>query len=324
VRGRLASQLLSGPRARGPVEVAAQLLAVQAQDLRGARLVVRARTEGLSAGDVDRALTDERSLVISWLNRGTIHLVRSEDYRWLHALTTPQLAAGNARRLAQEGVSLSAAERGVAIVERALADEGPLTRLQLRDRLRAENIRTEGQALVHILMLASLRGIAVRGPIRDRQHAYALTHDWLGPARPFDREAALRELGRRYLRGHAPADERDLAKWAGIPLRNARAALAAARTTPPPDAELPAPRLLGPFDAVLCGWTSRAWILGSDEPAIVTGGLFRPFALVDGRAAAVWGFVDGQPKLAPLRRLTREERAALDAEAADVVRFLAA
>lgn len=52
------------------------------------RLAVRARTAGLGGADVDRALTDERSLV-TWVNRGTLHLARSEDYPWLHALTTP-------------------------------------------------------------------------------------------------------------------------------------------------------------------------------------------------------------------------------------------
>ena len=95
---------------------------------RGARLAIRARTTGLTAADVDRALTEERSLLVTWLNRGTLHLVRSEDYPWLHALTTPPLLTGSARRLAQEGVSPAAAERGVETIERALAEEGPLTR----------------------------------------------------------------------------------------------------------------------------------------------------------------------------------------------------
>ena len=42
------------------------------------------------SADVDRALTDERSLLIATLNRGTLHLVRSEDYPWLQALMTPR------------------------------------------------------------------------------------------------------------------------------------------------------------------------------------------------------------------------------------------
>ena len=70
---RLGAQLLSGPPARGPVAVAERLLAIQAQDPRGARLAIRARTSGLSAADVDRELTERRSLLITWLNRGTLH-----------------------------------------------------------------------------------------------------------------------------------------------------------------------------------------------------------------------------------------------------------
>src|SRR5581483_6744998 len=222
---RLAAQLLAGPPARDPVAVAERLLAVQAQDPRGARLAIRARTTGLTAADVDRALTDDRSLVVSWLNRGTLHLVRSEDYGWLHALTTPQLLTGNTRRLAQEGVSPDAAERGVATIVRSLADEGPLTRDELRARVDAAGLPTRGQALVHLLMLASLRGLTLRGPMRGGRHAYVLVRDWLGEPAAVDRDTALAELARRYLAGHGPADDRDLARWAGVPLRDARAGL---------------------------------------------------------------------------------------------------
>jgi cobalamin biosynthesis Mg chelatase CobN len=37
-----------------------------------ARLAVRTRTAGLTAVDVDRALSDERSLAVTWPNRGTL------------------------------------------------------------------------------------------------------------------------------------------------------------------------------------------------------------------------------------------------------------
>jgi len=88
-------------------------------------------------------------------------------------------------------------------------------------------VRTEGQALVHILMLACLRGLAVRGPMVEGRHAYALVRDWLGAPRPVERGSALAELARRYLAGHGPADDRDLAKWAGLGLRDVRAGLEA-------------------------------------------------------------------------------------------------
>ena len=91
-----------------------------------------------------------------------------------------------------------------------------------------------------------------------------------------------------------------------MPLRDARTGLAAiarrlvdARRTgsldlarrpagPPPSC--PPPRLLGAFDPLLLGWTSREKMLGEHATAgIVTdNGLFRPFALVRGRAVAIW------------------------------------
>ena len=335
VAERLTAQLLAGPPARDPVAVAERLLAVQGQDPRGARLAIRVRSEGLSAADIDRALTDDRSLLITWLNRGTLHLVRSEDYPWLQALTTPPVIAGNARRLAQEGVTPAAAERGVAAITEALAEEGPLPRAELRDRIEAAGVRTEGQALVHLLLLTCLRGIAVRGPMIDRRHAYVLVRDWLGESPPVDRDVALAELARRYLLGHGPADERDLAKWAGLGLRDARSGLTAIASElreredglveiagQGASAELPPPRLLGPFDPVLMGWTSREWLVGSHRAVITVNGLFRPFALIDGCAVATWKMPDGEVVLEPFGRLTRKHAAALQDDARDVVRFL--
>jgi hypothetical protein len=269
---RCAAQLLGGDPAGSAEEVAGRLLAIQAQDPRGARLAIRARSAGLSAADVDAALTGRRSLIVTWLSRGTLHLVRAEDYWWLHPLTTPQLRTGNSRRLAQEGVPPDDAERAVAVVRAALAGGGPLTRPQLRERVAAvAGVRTEGQAMVHILALASIRGLIVRGPAAGRDQTFVLARDWLGAPPPaVSREAALGELARRYLAGHAPAADRDLAQWAGIGLRDARLGLTGCGAVQRADglaelpgspqraaAALPPPLLLGAFDPLLLGWASR-------------------------------------------------------------------
>jgi hypothetical protein len=297
---------------------------VQAQDLRSARLAVRARTRALTVADFDRALTDERSVVIGWLNRGTLHLVRSEDYWWLHALTTPPLHTGNARRLAQLGVSATAADRGVAAIERALAEEGPLTRDQLRDRVRAARVQTEGQALVHLLMLACLRGVAVRGPLITGKHAYVLARDWLGDPPPVDRDRALGELARRYLAGHAPADERDLAKWAGLPLRGARTGLGAVAGAPAcTEAGAPRTCLLDQWDPLLVGWRSREALLEYYPRRDSAEAHYRPFAYVGAQAVATWSFRDGVVAIGePFRHLTRSDRQELEADRADLRRFL--
>jgi Winged helix DNA-binding domain len=332
---RFERQLLGSERAPHALGVADRLLAVQAQDLRSARLAVRARASGLFAGDVDRALTQERSLVIGWLNRGTLQLVRTEDYRWLHGLTTPPLFTGNARRLEQTGVGARAAEKGVALVEQALAEEGPLTRDELCDRLAAAGVPTAGQALVHLLMLACLRGVAIRGPFVDGRHAYVLARDWLPPGPAADRERALVELARRYLAGHAPADDRDLAKWAGLPLRDARAGLRGVGSSLVErddgllelagDDEHGAPRpiLLDQWDPVLVGWRSRETLLADYPRRDDVAAHYRPFAYVGGRAVATWGLKHGSVELdPPFARVSRSAARELRLDVADVERFL--
>jgi hypothetical protein len=331
---RLTAQALAGPPLARPVDVAERLLAVQGQDPRGARLAVRSRTTGLTAADVDRALSEDRTLLITWLNRGTLHLIRSEDYPLLQALTTPPLLTSSNRRLRQEGVSEVAAERAMETIGRALADEGPLSGKELKQRLEAV-VPVAGQAFIHLMFLAALRGLVVRGPMVGKQHAYALVRDWLGPQPKIDRDAALAELARRYLAGHAPADDRDLARWAGLPLRDARAGLGAIASElveredrllelrrQPPAAEIPPPRLLGAYDPLLLGWTSRDEVIGPHRTLVTNNGLFRPFALVKGRAVATWSFAAGKAGIDYLEQVPKKAAAALEADARAVEDFL--
>jgi hypothetical protein len=357
-RARLTAQGLATRPGRDPVDVAERLLAIQGQDGRGARLAVRARSEGLAASDVDRAL-NERQLIITWVNRGTLHLIRAEDYPLLQALTTPPLWTSCQTRLRQTGVGEAAAEQGVETVAKALADDGPLTRAQLRERLDSADVPTAGQALIHVLFYASLQGVCVRGPMVGGEQAFVSVRDWLGPtAAPRtgsgwtpertspqfvregvpplpDRATSLAELARRYLVGHGPATDADLARWAGLSLRDARAGLEAIsrrivdlgdglvdlrkREEPAP---LPPPRLLGAFDPLLLGWASREDVVGEHKLLVTTNGIFRPFALVDGRAVSTWRLPKGEVEIEHLERVTKKAAGRLEADAAAVEAFL--
>ena len=153
---RLTAQLLAGPPARDPVAVAERLLAMQGQDPRGARLAVRARTAGLSAADVDRALTrtarcsspgSTAARCISCAARTTRGCRRSRRRR-----CCTQGSAAPARRRACAGRMPSAASR---TIERALAEEGPLDARAAARARRAPGVQTERQALVHILFAAA-------------------------------------------------------------------------------------------------------------------------------------------------------------------------
>ena len=330
---RLAAQGLSGDPAASPEQVVRRVFAVQAQDLRAARLAIRSRSAGLTATDVDEALTERRSLVVTWLNRGTLHLIAAEDYPVLQALTTPQLATGNARRLWQEGVSPAQAERGVRIVAEVVRD-GPQSREAIRDHLDRANVPTAGQALVHVLFAASIAGHVVRGPIVGGHHAFVDPVEWLGAPSVLDRDTSLAVLARRYLVGHGPADARDLVKWASVTLGDARRGLAAIAgetedaggglvrlVDAAPVADLPAPRLLGGFDPILHGWVSREELVGK-LAGVVSGGIFRPTAFVEGRVVATWSLVGGVVTFRPLAPISARALVALGDDARDVLRFL--
>ena len=182
---RFRAQLLHRPR--GSAEsVVRHLLAVQAQDARALLLALRARTESRFEGD----------FVITWLFRGTLHLVLREDLWWLHALCAPRMEAGSRRRLRQLGVSEAQADRAVKLIASALED-GPLDRPALAERLAARDIPVEGQRTPHLLARGAMRGVTVL----DLERRFIRAE----PAPPPDREVSLRELGRRYLAAHPGA-----------------------------------------------------------------------------------------------------------------------
>ena len=333
---RLTAQLLAGEPARDPVAVTERLLAVQGQDPRGFRLAIRARTTGLTAADVDRALTEDRSLS----SRGST----AARCTSCAARTTPGCTLSRRRRSAPASARGSASwgvERGgrrrAACADREVARRRRTAHVgrSCASGSKAGGVPAQGQAFGHILFLASQRGLIVRGPMAGREHLYALVQDWLGPQPQVDRDAALAELARRYLAGHGPADDRDLARWSGLPLRDTRAGLHAIASQlhhrddglvelagGPPAADIPPPRLLGAFDPVLLGWVSREQLLDVDRNLVTIGGMFYPFALVRGRAAALWTLRDGKVGIEPFDRITKKDTAALEADAAEVLRFL--
>jgi DNA glycosylase AlkZ-like len=150
-----------------------------------------------------------------------------------------------------------------------------------------------------------------------------------------DRAQSLAELARRYLRGHAPADEHDLAKWAGLPLRDARSGLSAIapelvqRSNGMLELEevgnggQPPPCLLDRWDPLLVGWRSRDLTLRHYPRLSEPETHFHPFAYVGGYAVAAWGLRNGVVEIdEPFARVTRADLEALGTDAADVQRFL--
>jgi hypothetical protein len=210
-------------------QVVGDVFAIQAQDAAAASLGIWARSDGLSLAEVVRAREDERSIVRVWSVRGTLHLLATQDVRWVLDLLRPVHANLNRARRAQLGLDEQTTARGVRKLEEMLASDGPLARAEIADRLARHGIPSQGQATIHIIWRAALDGLVCCGPDRKSEETFVLLHDWLGPAPAHTREraAALRDLAQRFLHAYGPATPEDLATWSGLPLSEARSAFAA-------------------------------------------------------------------------------------------------
>jgi hypothetical protein len=252
-------------------DVLRHMLAVQAQDLRTPSLALQVR-----GGAIDDGMR------ITWLMRSTLHLVHADDLAWLHPLFAPRMETTSRRRLAQLGVSEAQAERAVELIAAFV----PARRAELASHLASHGIPVEGQAIVHLLARAALRGRVVLTPDR------VFVPLDLPPAG--ERDAALDELARRYYAAHAGATADDLAYWSGLPKRDARPPLDA-----PEIEDGPVPRVLLPaFDELLLGWRDRTPTVPPEHAKAVHpgGGILRPVVLQDGVAIGTWTRTTGESR----------------------------
>jgi hypothetical protein len=343
---RAAAQLLHRPAAmRDPAELARAIAGAQAQDTYAGPLQFRSRSRRLTAADIKWARTEERSLLRTWLMRMTIHLIPADDAGWWLPLFEPMIESWSSRRLGQLGMAAGDRKKALRAIARALADEGPLTRTELRERVRAAGVALDQQTGMHIALLAVVSGIACLGPDRGASTCLVRREDWLGQAPPFDRERALAELTRRYVRAFAPAADRDFAYWSGLPLGDVRSGLEAIsaeieevrvgeetmfiprgrRGRMPPAGQV---RMLGNFDTYLLGWKDRSFSVSTEHAAAVKeggGGWIRPVIVNDGVVIGGWRSARKGGRIEVSLSLPGDQpaevRKQIDAEIEDIARF---
>jgi hypothetical protein len=226
-RWRLHAQRLAGPSFANATDVVRGLLAVQAENYSQASWALATRSEpGIRAADVD-SLLDRGDLLRAHVLRTTWHFVDPEDIVWLCELTGPRLARLYATQRRTLGIDELAPDAAVATVVAAIDADGPQTRQQLSERLLDAGLRSDGQALTLVTAMAEAIPLICSGPRRGAEHTYDLITRRAPNARRLDRSAALAELAVRYIAGHGPATERDLAYWATLTVTDARAGLRA-------------------------------------------------------------------------------------------------
>ncbi len=316
---RLSNQQMSQSTLKTPRDVVAWLGALQGQDYAGAKWSVGLRLPGSTDAAVEQAFAD-RTILRTWLMRGTLHLVAAEDIHWMLGLVAPKLIAGSTRRYGELELDADTLRRSSDILAGALQDGGLLDRKELFALLEQAGISTQGQRGVHMLQRASLDGLICQGAaVRNVPTFMAL-----GAAPPhvaaMTREAALAELARRYFTSRGPATMQDFAAWSALAMADVRAGMEAVKaefveetldgqTYWRPDAtpltHECAPYLLPGFDEYLLGYRDRSAVLDAQYAQQVCpggNGVFQPTIVIEGRVVGTWKrvFKKGAAQLTPL------------------------
>lgn len=294
---RLSAQGLGTPLPDA-VGVCQRVLALQAQDYAASLQAIASRVSGLTASGVGEVLA-AGELVRTWPMRGTLHLIRPADLAWLLPLTRDRVhrsAAGRHRQLGLVGDDfVRAAEIALARLDGVQA-----TRAELLAAIRDGGVSTEGQRGAHLLGALSRDAVVVQ-TTKDVYVAF----DSVVPTSGIGRDEALGRLALRYVTGHGPVTDRDLAWWAGLTLTEARAGLASVRHELdvieldgctyflPPGLEPAAGGvwLLPMFDEYVIGYADRSAQLGGRPLELVVpgrNGMFLPVVIVDGVVVGTW------------------------------------
>ena len=227
-RRRLATQRLSSTGLRHGADVVRLLGCVQAQDAPLAAWSLGMRMKpGTTYADV---LAEQAAggWVRTHVLRPTWHLLAPEDLRWMQRVTGPRVESAMAGVNVRLGLTAEVVTAALRLLESLLAGPTPHTRREVRVAFDAAGLPTAVQHLAHLLIIAEMRAVICSGPPRGTEHTYVLVDEVVPPAPSDDlaEDDARRELTRRFIGGHGPASERDLARWSTLTLGQIRNALA--------------------------------------------------------------------------------------------------
>jgi hypothetical protein len=298
---------LSGPPLASPEAVVRWLGAVQSQDYGPGKWSVSHRTVGVDDADMDR-LFAEGAILRTHVLRPTWHFVLPEDIRWLLALTGPRVQVTNAHRYRQLELDGATLTRSTARLVRALQDGRHLTRKELATTLESDGINTDGQRLAYILMNAELNGVICSGPLKGKQHTYALLDERALRAKRLSGDEALAELTLRYFTSHGPATAKDFRWWSSLTATEIKRGLEMvapkllhqvfdgvsywfAPSVPHPPPMSPTARLVQAYDEYIVGYSESKYVLdlsGQARWMARVRPVFNGVVILDSQVAGYW------------------------------------
>jgi hypothetical protein len=319
-RATLSRQLLLERRKLSPLRVIEQLVGLQAQWAPAPYVGIWTRAADFRRSQLERALL-RGDVLRPTVMRGTLHLVSKRDYPMLWT----------ALRDRHFGFGPASLERALPLLAEARA-RAPITQREAFAWIGEPNPK-------HVFRAIRRRAHLLHAPETSLWQP-AAAHLFVAVEEPpaLDRDVALAELARRYLRAFGPATSADLASWSMIPASWFAHALErlpvyrdeSGRTlydvprAPLPPADTPAPvRFLPKWDNAILGYEKSRRLLPADLRRVVIGqnGDVAATVLVDGTVAGIW---DAHGRVEYLRGVTRTEKAAVADEGKRLQAWLSA
>ena len=327
---------------RPAAEVIEHLVGLQAQEPRDPYVTLWSRIEGFRPEELE-GLIEGRKAVRMTLMRGTIHLVTDRD-----CLALRPAVQGVCERMFWSASPFGKQLRDldvdeVVVAGRAHLEQEPLMRSQLKVLLAERWPDADADSLTYaVAYLVPLVQVPPRGLWSRSGRATLTTADsWLG--RRVKHSAKPDDAVRRYLAAFGPASVKDIATWSGLTgvreiVERLRGGLRAFRDengvelldvpdAPLADPDTPAPvRFLAQYDNVFLSHADRSRIVDpAERPQFGSwDGRFFRIVLVGGFIRAIWLPEDGDIVVKPVRRLSKKDAAAVEAEGRRLARFLGA
>lgn len=330
---RLTRHHLNGRAPRQDLaKVVGEVGGAQAQVMSAAEMQVAVRAR-CTVADVRDALWKDRSLVKTWLMRGTLHLARSEDLpvyigamgrHWVSQMRPSWLTY---MQITEKEFWTICEDIGAAL------NGTPMTREELIAQVgrgRSEHVhQVLRSGWGSMLKPAARNGLLCFGPNRGQTVTFVRPDSWLPAWREVDPDDAIVEMARRYLRVYGPATQRDFARWWGswpgvakaawkgvepeltsVTVEGERGDLLTEDVPAVRRAKIGEPvRLVPLFDPYLMGHKNRDHLVDRAFAAKVsrTAGWISAVVLVEGQIAGTWTHVLANRNLRitvePFRRL---------------------
>jgi uncharacterized protein YcaQ len=353
--------LLSAPLPEQTTEAIGQICGLNAQSARAPYLSLWSRMDGFRREILTEALYEEKTLIKTWLMRGTVHIVPTADFPVYQRALRRSLCDGWETSLKKQ--TLIAIPRTWSKLLDAIMNslgEGPLVKKDLAARvkglMRSYTEREQKRLVGWALRLLSYRGLVCHdrptGPwYHFKDNRFAPVSLWLeqNHVEAVDEDEARHDLLLKYLGGYGPATIRDFAYWAGFKMPEARQVLESARkrlcriSLKDGKAELwvraeeadylkdREPKqpvcFLPEFDPLVMGHKDKSRIMDEDarKRVFLRLATVAPTLLVEGRVAGTWdySFPTGALDIKPFKAFSAETRKAVEPLARRLREFLA-